>query len=1018
MKAVVSAIEAGRASVAVSGALLNDPDVLLALKDRAAFLPMALSGPSTGPVGSVNDKGLARAIAQPNGVLVLIEPERVDNSGLESIAKIMKTAAHKPTIYVVARSYNPFAFGALSGLKIEHIKGRGKNFLRDLPTPAADLAPVVVAEVPKVKSKRAKAGDRAPRFVFVGRDEELEALNGLLAEPGPIVVSGPHGIGKRSLVEQALAAGDLHRLPDFTLGRDLGFDALTARLALFCQEHGAPQLASVLKKKDSTPSAIIAAAVESLGAVEHDAVMLLEGLHTALGRQRDFFRKSRLEMLLIALLTSPSRIRLVFTSADQPILYREGQAQHLRRLELDGLKGRFLHEIFAAYKAPEFPRDRFGAISEKIEGHPLAARAYAVDVRDRDDGLKLTEDPKFLKLEGSLDKLKRRLGRKVERLTPPMRAALAAVCHVPHVVTTDELSALGFNRQTRLELLAQGLLDMTGTPDDRRYRVHPLVRSQLTWRETSDFDVYRGLADRLWTQMKDATGMEQLVMQQEFNLYCTASRQHRRRVNMPFPDNDSMVESCYGMVRSKKPNFQLARQRLAEIVNAQPANADAHLLRLELSETEQRAHGGGGRRRGRGRKGEEAPKPTGPAPKDDFEALAAEAVAQAPVPEIFHRITGHWLSKRKRNKAITALEGAVEALPEEARLYCRLGALQLREGRREQAVASLKKAMELQPMLPDAYGLLGMTRRDEGPESAEEAESLLREAVRLAPEDPVQTARLADLLIDKAAGIEDAGARSDVFAEAKELLETALRGDRKAPEAQLLLAQLHRRSGGDLERADWLLKQARKNSDRGAERHHRINLERALIDLARGNVDAAEATARDTIARNPHSHTAFATLAAVLEARQQFIPAHAEILRAKGKAPEGSLWQKGYDADLLRLQGLIEAQAAGTLPAPEPAAAPAAAEGAEKPEATGNTAHRVIRRKRADGEAVETAPEAVETAPEAVETAPEAVETAPEEVETAPEAVETAPEEVETPADETAPEAVADPGDEERPAEG
>ncbi|MCB9671843.1 MAG: hypothetical protein H6736_18550 [Alphaproteobacteria bacterium] len=951
MDAVVSAIEAGRCSVAVSGALLRDPEVQLALKDRAAFLPMALSGPASGAVTAVTDKGLARSIAQPNGVLVLVEPERGDTGGLDDIAKIVSRAQHKPRVFVVARSFNPFQFGQLSGLKIEHIKGKGKSFLRDLPTPPADLEPVEVATVPKVKTKKEKAGDRAPRFTFVGRDEELESLKGLLATPGPIVLSGAHGIGKRTLFEHAAAASGLERLPDFTLGRELGFDALAARLALVCRAHGAPQLHDALKDRARKPADIVAAAIEAMGAVDHDAVMFVEGLHTALGRQNDFFRKSRLELLLVALLTNPSRVRMVFSSIDQPVLYREGQAQHLRRMPLAGIKGRFLHEIFDAYKAPEFPRERFGPISEKIGGHPLAARVYAIDVRDRDNGVELTEDPKYLSMEdGSLEKVKRRLARKVEKLPAPLRAALAAVAHVPHTVDAQEISALGLNREARLELLAQGLLDMTGTEEDRRYRVHPLVRGQLTWRETSDFDVHRGLADALWAELKDAEGMKKLVLQQEFNLHCTASRQQRRRVKTDLPDEDVLVDSCIGMIRSKKPNFQLARQRLAEIVNAHPGNADAHLLRLELSETEERGapapEGGrkGGRRKDR-KEGEEAPAAVEARPaKSDFDELAKLAIEQAPVPEVFHRVAGHWLHRRSRQKAIATLQAAITALPDEARLYCRLGAILLRDGRRNEAVASLQKAMELQPMLPDAYGLLGMTRRDEGPEALAEAESLLREAVRLAPEDPVQTARLADLLIDRAATATDAGVRSDAFAEAKELLETSLRHDRKAPEAQLLLAQLHRRTAGDLERADWLLKQARKNTERGAERHHRISLERARIDLARGDVDGAEAMARDQAARHPSSHAAYATLAAVLEARQQFIPAHAEYLRAKERAPKGSLWEAAYDTEIARIQALIEAQAAGLI-APAPVAAPVDVHH-ERPEATGNTAHRVIRRRK------------------------------------------------------------------------
>ena len=56
------------------------------------------------------------------------------------------------------------------------------------------------------------------------------------------------------------------------------------------------------------------------------------------------------------------------------------------------------------------------------------------------------------------------------------------------------------------------------------------------------------------------------------------------------------------------------------------------------------------------------------------------------------------------------------------------------------------------------------------------------------------------------------------FAPVKSLLEEAIKGDKRAPEACLLYAGLLREEGGDLERASWLLGQARKLTDRGHER--------------------------------------------------------------------------------------------------------------------------------------------------------------------------------------------------------
>lgn len=952
MNVVATAIETGRCSVAISGALAKDPDVMLALKDRAALMPMTLSGPTSGPLQTVGDKGIARSVATEGGVLVLIEPELADGQGVAGLGKLLNRAGHKPKIIVVARQYNPFAFGALAGFEIEHVKGRGKTFLRDLPMPPEDQAPVEVELAKKVKTKAASTGPKAPRFVFVGRDEEVATLKGFLESGGPIVVSGPHGIGKRSVIEHALQGSGLTRFPDLMLGRGTGFDTLAARLAVILKDGGADPFYKAIKKGEK-PVELIAALSASLAATSAEGVMVIEGLHTALGRQADFFSKSRLELLLEVLLTTPSPLRFVFSSLDAPILYREGAGQHLRRLPLEGIKGRFLYEIFEANNAPEFPRDRMGAIADRIEGHPLAARVYAMDVRDRPEGIALTEDPKYLKLDGSLDKVKRRLGKYVEKLDKDTRAALATVAHFDTPVDANQLAAYGINRKTRIDLLATGLLETVGTEEDRKHRIHPLVRGCLTWRETSDFDIYRTMADQAWAELKDSSGLDKLILEQQMNQACINSRQIRRKLKTDLPDNDALVESCIGMIRSKKPNFDLARQRLAEILKEQPNNADAHILQLEQFRAEERfARAGASEDGPRGKKeSREAMKEARKASKKSdaeetarFEAVAKDAVEAAPVPEVFHRITEYHLFRRNKGKAIETLEQATAMLPEEARLHCRLGALLLRNGRRKDAITSLETAMRLQPMLPDAYGLLGMARRDEGEAALPEAEALLREAVRLAPEDPVQTARLADLLIHAAAAETDTGKRSDLFAEAKELLELSLRGDQKAPEAQLLLATLHRRSGGDLERAEWLLAQAKKNTDRGADRNHRIALERALVLLAKGQIDEAEALTRGQVTKNPSSHRAVATLAMILEAREQIIPAHAEYMRAKERAPQDSLWAKQYDAELERIKLRIEAGVATLTNPTAPAAAPVEAK--DHSEATGNTAHRTIRRKR------------------------------------------------------------------------
>jgi hypothetical protein len=315
--------------------------------------------------------------------------------------------------------------------------------------------------------------------------------------------------------------------------------------------------------------------------------------------------------------------------------------------------------------------------------------------------------------------------------------------------------------------------------------------------------------------------------------------------------------------------------------------------------------------------------------------------------------------------------------------------------------------MDQAPMLPDAYGLLGMAKRDEGPDAQKEAETLLREAVRLAPEDPIQIPRLVGLLLAQARV--DAERSESLREEALTLLEPITRGDSKSSEGYLLQAIGTRESGGDVEKCEWFLKQARKTTDKRGDRISRIRIERALLGVVQGKLDQSETTLRELMAKDMSNSRIFMALATVLEARQQYIPAHAELLRAAERTAPNSLLRREVDAHLGRIQAIIEAQAAGTfVPPPMPVQA------TEEPVIADH--NRVIRRKKTKkpskkGAAVEAAAEepAVEAAAEepAVEAAAEepAVEAAAEEP-----AVEAAAEEpaVEAGAEEPAVEAAAE----------
>lgn len=918
MQRVTTAIEGGRCVFAVSGSLMNDADVVLALKERAhGVSPIALSGLAHAPITAPSEQALARCTQQAGGVLVIVNPQSQDDQGLKKIAEIIAKAPHKPTILVAAQQFNPLQFAMVfRGQTVGHLKSRGKEFFKGLPVPPSTDSPDA-AKKPKASE------DGAPRFVFTGRDEELATLTEMLASPGPIVVSGPAGIGKTLLTEHAVTASGLKRLPDLVLGWGTDADALIARLAEICRHNGSTALYDVAKA-GASPTILVDVAVASLkeAAGTEGMVLVIHDLHIALGRDDGFFRKSRLELLLIALLTNTYPLRIVFLSRGQPIFHRERMAEHLRRLPLAGIKGRFFHEIFEAYKAPEFPREKFGPMSDRLFGHPMVARAFAIEVRDRENGLALLDDEKFLRMESASDlgSYKKLIERKVEKLPEDEKQALLLAAHFRLPVTGLILAEAGVARKARLQLLAHGLLETVGTEKDRRFVVHSLVRSALSIRETTDFDILANLAEGYGKLSREASDpIQKLAYAQEANRNAILGRASRLKLALDLPDDDAMLEMIAGVIRGKKPNIDVGADRVAEVLKANPTNSDAHLLKLEMMDRAE-------------------------APKEAIDRAIEDAIATAPVPELYQQLAGMFSFRKARTRAIALLEQGISALPDESRLRTRLAALLMRQGRRKEAMEHLKAAMDQDSMLPDAYGLLGQAKREEG--ALDEAEGFLREAVRLAPDDSTQVCRLVDLLI--VLGRSSTDRQLSARAEAKEHLDRLLKNERPTAEAHLLYAQLLREEGGDLERALWMIKKAKKLTEHKSERNSRIGLEFALLAIKRGDLDQAEAELRELASRDGANDRIFAGLAQVLEARQNYIPAHAELLRAQERTPQGSPERATYDAELARLQALIEAQAANviaggeSLPAlPEPEAADANAGGHQ----------RVIRRRKAaDGE--------------------------------------------------------------------
>ena len=125
---------------------------------------------------------------------------------------------------------------------------------------------------------------------------------------------------------------------------------------------------------------------------------------------------------------------------------------------------------------------------------------------------------------------------------------------------------------------------------EKLFHVHPLVTAVLGHRETSDYGLLERLGDLTVEKAGAAEGLTRLALAQEGNRLLFEAHRVRNRMRTLFPDHDPALESIRGMVRSKKPRFDLAEQRLVECLDLDPMNPEMQLMFAELAVTKQIYH--------------------------------------------------------------------------------------------------------------------------------------------------------------------------------------------------------------------------------------------------------------------------------------------------------------------------------------------------------------------------------------------------------------------------------------------
>ena len=893
MNRIEAAIREGRCVLAIGKQALSNPDVLAELRHRSVPV-VSLGGDPVSPVSALSEENLAAALNQKGGVLVLIEPDGAsDGRALNTLGEFIKTAANKPKLFVAARAYNPFMMPmSMRLLKVEGLKYRAKDFVAALPMGGQAIADTE-AQPKRQKKKKNELPFKAPRALFVGREEEVATLHSWLGEAGgPIVIAGPSGIGKRWLVEHALTNQEITRWPDLTFGPGVGVDTLVGRIADAAKAAGADALHQAVTRKNDRPgpaelATLVAETLEDSALSGN--VFVIHGLDHLSDRRRGHFKADgRLEMVMSAILRSTPALRVILTATRPPQLYNEGAMAGLRMLELSGLKGKVLHEMFAAHHLEDVPREKFGPIHDRTMGHPMAARFLAISAVEDGDLDELLDQGRYLKvndLERS-EAVTRHIKRRIAKLKDADRRALAAASLFRDPATTDDLRVFDIDRRTRLFLVSQGLLDQTPVDGDRRYYVHSRVSRHLEYREVFDFDNMQALGRQMHNYAREAAKAEgqstqALAYQVEGNRLLIESRRERHIKPPIYSDLDAMIENIRGMIRRKNPRLDIARQRINPILKQAPSHPELLLAQAELCAAE----------------------------KADFSTVIGAYNAlhsSAPTPEGYFSEADLHTRMRARGKAARALEHGLKAFPECARLYRRMATVFLDQNKIDEGVVMLKSAMTLEPLMPDTYGLLSDAYMAQGRPGWENALSALNEALALDPTNSRHLVRKASLLGDQGMASEDQGAA--LLEQADEAIKAALDLDKGSSAAQTLAACIIRDRGGDADQAEWFLEQSKKRNPTSF-----ALVQKARVLIRKGTLDDVERLITKALKLEPSNHEAFAAQSEMWEGQGQIFHAFEAIKGAKERSHKDSAARVHYEKHMTRLGALIESGAAAEM---------------------------------------------------------------------------------------------------------
>ena len=847
-----------------------------------------------------------------SSVLLIIEPDF--SSDVAELVAVIGERTERPRIFFLCNQVNLFALPPLLQKKYTHIKKRSKDLIKVLEKhgnkgPSKNSFSSFLGTKPSnITSTVAKKNNKGPLSKdpipnMIGRETEKKNLLQYLKEDGTAIwLTGNSGIGKRTLLENTIISWNsenpIVRLIDVNINSFVHVDALLGRIAMAAKAAGDDRFFKALRgqyaetsNKNPTPTSgktrvhmspeqIVTLLINTLQKnIFSNHVLVIHNIQRLLHKNNlSFASDGYIEMVLEALCSNEIQMRVILVSTSRIDI---SGASNTRHIHLEGLTQESAIKYATNY-GTSFPENSEvqTQLFEKTNGHPMAIRELFHEFH------KKTPIEKILESNiGSHKNLSRTYKYKMQKLTEEERTNLHKIFYHRNYLNVEELNDLDINRQSRVSLLHQGLLEKVNLYNGKGYYIHPIAKKSIPFPEHGHMeDIAKNFLQQGKSCFHSKDLSRELFYIQEANALFSKARKGRESGRTMVPFSDPFVGSIQSSIR--KQNYTKIGGLLSAAFRAAPHHPNLYLLEIELIRKTSKN-------------------------REEILGKIQQMKEKSPVPETYVSQANYLRDIRSDTKAMNCLEEGIKQFPNSISLISLASKHALQIGNNSKSIHFLKIGIEKYPTNPQLYTLLGANLLYLGTEQWERAEETLLKAEELysrrniknPPSHQFQVAHFHRLR----AYAEEQNFESNIE-KSEQLLRQILDNNRKYTTAtiELITVLLDRCDlDGKFEERKADIVDLMKKVNKINKNLHGI-VQKARLRVYEGNIDEAMTLLDKAYSMSNTYHLGFYVRGTAFFAQKSYVRSLNAFRSALNNCSENSPYKNMYQKKADMIQGLLE----------------------------------------------------------------------------------------------------------------